>query len=131
MFPTLSFGDREIAPEQLAMRVARAAGALTRAGIGDGDIFALMLRNGPTALEVMLAGRQIGAYFVPINWHFKSEEVRYILQDCGARVLIIDHDLYAGIRECIPAPLAVFVVQPHGGQDSSPLDGAADWEQQL
>ena len=43
MFPTLSFGDREIAPEELAMRVARAAGALRSAGIGDGDIFALML----------------------------------------------------------------------------------------
>src|SRR5438105_3859410 len=79
----------------------------------------------------MLAGRHIGAYFVPINWHFKGEEVRYILQDSGARVLVIDRDLHTAIRECIPAPLTVFVVQPHGGQDSAPLDRAADWEQQL
>lgn len=33
---------------------------------------AIMMRNGPNALEVMLATRWIGAQWCPINWHFKT-----------------------------------------------------------
>jgi long-chain acyl-CoA synthetase len=68
MFPTLSFGTQEFAPQDLAARAARAAGFLASAGLKDGDTFALMLRNDPVLVEIMLAARQLGAYFVPLNW---------------------------------------------------------------
>ena len=50
-------------------------------GIAEGDTFAVMLRNSPTLIEIMLAARQIGAYFVLLNWHFKANEAGYILRD--------------------------------------------------
>jgi acyl-coenzyme A synthetase/AMP-(fatty) acid ligase len=65
MFPTLSFGTQEFAPQDLAARAARAAGFLASAGMKDGDTFALMLRNDPVVVEIMLAARQLGAYFRP------------------------------------------------------------------
>src|SRR5436309_3518454 len=102
MFPTLSFQDREIAPDELAARIARTAGALIGAGLRNGDIFALMLRNGPELLELMLAARQTGAHFVPLNWHFRGEETGYILHDSGARLFVVDADLYPEIRDSIP-----------------------------
>ena len=114
MFPTLSFQDLEFAPDVLAGRVARAAGALNRAGIRNADSFALMLRNGPTLIELMLAARQTGAYFVPLNWHFKGEETGYILRDSGARLLIIGGEFYPAIRESVPAEIPVYIVGRHG-----------------
>jgi long-chain acyl-CoA synthetase len=114
MFPTLSFQDREIAPDELAARVARVAGALIGAGLRNGDIFALMLRNGPELLELMLAARQTGAYFVPLNWHFRGEETGYILRDSAARLFIVDADLYPDIRDHIPEEIPVFLVGSSG-----------------
>ena len=43
-----------------------------------------MLYNRPEWLELMLACRRLGAYWCPINWHYKADEVRHILADSGA-----------------------------------------------
>jgi long-chain acyl-CoA synthetase len=77
----------------------RAAAALHDAGIGPGTVVALMMRNRPDTLALMLAVRRLGAHWCCINWHFKTDEVTYILGDSGARVLVIDSDLLAGLPE--------------------------------
>jgi long-chain acyl-CoA synthetase len=102
MFPTLSFGDQEITPPDLAIGSAKAADVLASIGMAEGDTFAVMLRNSPTLIEIMLAARQIGAYFVPLNWHFKANEAGYILRDSGAKALVINSDLLAQICKGIP-----------------------------
>jgi long-chain acyl-CoA synthetase len=53
-------------------------------------------------MEVAYAAQTLGAYAVPINWHFKAEEVAYILADCAASVLIGHADLLAAIAGDIP-----------------------------
>ena len=123
MFPTLSFQNREFAPDELAERVSRVAGALIRAGIRNGDSFALMLRNGPELVELMLAARQTGAWFVPLNWHFRGEETGYILRDSGARLFILDADLYPAIKENIPENVPVYIVGLSGD--------ARRWEEEV
>jgi long-chain acyl-CoA synthetase len=102
MFPTISFGNLEITPQRLALRSAKAAGVLAGIGIKDGDAFAVMLRNEPALIEIMLAARQLGAYVVPLNWHFKADEAGFILCDSGAKTLIIHDDLLAQISTGIP-----------------------------
>ena len=82
---------------------SRAAAALLACGIGEGDVFALMLRNEPVVLELMLAGRWLGARWCMVNWHFKAHEVRHILRDSGAKVLIVHADQLASMRDAIPA----------------------------
>ena len=44
-----------------------------------------------------MAASQLGAYAVPINWHFTPEEADYILRDSGAKVLVAHTDLLAQI----------------------------------
>jgi long-chain acyl-CoA synthetase len=131
MFPTLSFGDAEYSPERMSSRVSKVAGALTAAGINEGDTIAFMLRNEPAAMELMLAARQIGAYFTPLNWHFKSEEAGYILQDSGAKVLVAHADLLPQIIRGVPSAVKLFVAQPHPYIEKSPgpkgWDGSKDW----
>ncbi len=95
MKPTVEFNGQSIDSEVFFQRYQHSASALRSLGVGSGDVVAVMMRNGPEALEVMLAIRWIGAQWCPINWHFKTEEVQYILGDSGAKVLIVDADLLA------------------------------------
>ena len=62
-----------------------------------GDCVAILMRNDIAFMEASYAAQTLGAYAVPINWHFKAEEIDYILADCGAKVLIGHADLLAPI----------------------------------
>lgn len=113
MFPTLSFGDQEFSPEDMRTSSAKVAGAMAAAGLKEGDTIALMLRNEPALMDVMLAARQLGLYFTPLNWHFKSEEAGYIVRDCGAKAIFTHSDLFGRIAAGIPSDVAVFALRPH------------------
>jgi long-chain acyl-CoA synthetase len=133
MFPTLSFGGTEFVARDLAGRAAKVAGFLASVGITDGDTFAIMLRNQPALIEIMLGARQLGAYFVPLNWHFTAAETAYILRDSGAKLLLIGGDLLAGVATGIPADLPVYHLGPRApglNQPSVNLGFAAiDWDE--
>jgi long-chain acyl-CoA synthetase len=70
----------------------------------------MMLRNDFATFEVNMAAGHLGAYAVPINWHFTSEEAGYILADSRAKVLVIHADLLAQLASGIPADMKVLVV---------------------
>ena len=97
MRPTLVFKGETIDPSDFEQRWRRSAAALQAAGVRDGDVVALMMRNSPEALELIVAVRHLGAQWCPVNWHYKADEVQYIVDDCGARVFIADPDLLAGL----------------------------------
>jgi long-chain acyl-CoA synthetase len=99
MKPTLEFEGQHVDAEDFFQRYQRAAVALRAAGVGEGDVVALLMRNGPGLLELMLAARWIGALWCPINWHFKADEVQYILNDSQAKVLIADTALLEGLLD--------------------------------
>ena len=112
MKPTIVFEGRREDPEVFFERVLRSAAALQRLGIGEGSVVALMLRNSPLALELMLAARWLGAYWCPVNWHFKSDELRHILADCGATLFVAEADLLEALGDVAPAGVAVFCAAP-------------------
>ena len=109
-FGTLVSGDRQLTPAALGDRVARAARALAGLGIVEGAAVALLLRNDVALFEASLAAQDLGAYAVPVNWHFTADEVGYILRDCGARVLVVHADLLPGVRAGLPPGIAVLAV---------------------
>ncbi|MCP5261522.1 MAG: AMP-binding protein [Rhodoferax sp.] len=127
MPPTIVFREHTIAPEPFQDRVLRSARVLQSAGIGEGAVVALMMRNSPQLLELMLAARWLGAMWCPINWHYKTEEVQYILGDSGARVLVIDAALLAGLPGLRLDTITHFV-HDDGLGASAPAATAPDWE---
>jgi long-chain acyl-CoA synthetase len=113
MFPTLSFGNQEFSPDDMRARSARVAGAMAATGLREGDTIALMLRNEPELMDVLLAARQLGLFFTPLNWHFKAEEAEYIIRDCGAKALFVHSDLFPQIADGIPPDISVYALRPH------------------
>src|SRR5271168_2403184 len=113
MIRSLPSGSRRHVSNHLTTDTARVAGAMAAAGLKEGDTIALMLRNEPALMDIMLAARQVGLYFTPLNWHFKSEEAGYIIRDCGAKALFAHSDLFPQIADGIPSDVSVFALQPH------------------
>jgi len=94
---TVQFEGRTIAADRFETRCRRSAAALHALGVGEGDRVALLMRNSPALLELMLAVRAVGALWCPINWHFKRDELAFVLADSGARLLVADAELQAAL----------------------------------
>jgi len=85
--PTLSHGA-------LCERVARRAHWLrVQAGLDGGDRVAVFMRNSPEYVEWIFASWWAGLTVVPVNARLHAAELRYILQDSGARCCLTDPEL--------------------------------------
>ncbi len=84
----LFVGDEKIRYRDLLKKVDHFAGFLQSKGIKEGDKVALFLRNSPEFIITLFALSKLGAIAVPINTFLKSEELRYILEDSGATMLM-------------------------------------------
>ena len=110
MTPGVTAGERFRSWADIQANAGRGANALESLGVGEDDSVALMLRNDFATFEVNFAAGQLGAYAVPINWHFTPEEAGYILADSGAKVLIAHTDLLGQISSGVPAGVKVLAV---------------------
>lgn len=81
-------GERSLTYRDLADRTRRLAATLTEQGVRRGDRVAYLGANDIAALETFFAAGQIGAIFVPLNIRLSSPEIAYMLDDCGATVLV-------------------------------------------
>ena len=80
-------------------RVRRAAGAVRdELGIEAGDRVAVLLPNVAPMLELHYAVPGVGAVLVPLNTRLASPEYEYILEHCGAKVLIAYRGAAEGAR---------------------------------
>ena len=111
MTGTVISGNRRIGGAELDARAARAATGLTALGLAPGESLALVLRNDIAFAEASLAANRLGAYVVPINWHFSGEEIGYVLRDCAARVLVVHADLWPRVAADAPEDIDVLVVR--------------------
>jgi Acyl-CoA synthetases (AMP-forming)/AMP-acid ligases II len=87
---------------QLDERSARLARVLHEAGLRRGDHIAYLSDNTPEVFEVYWAALRSGLYVTGINHHLAAAEAAYIVDDCGARVLIAS----AGVRQLAEAIVA-------------------------
>lgn len=104
-------GERSLSRADLFARAAKAASGFASLGIGEAGAVAMMLRNDFPFFEAAMGAGLLGAYAVPINWHFTAEEAGYILRDCGARALVIHADLLPRIADALSDDVRVFVAE--------------------
>ena len=98
------FEQREISYGALDACAGALARSLRANGVRRGDRVALYLPNIPAFVLAYLAGQKAGAIVVSVNSMFKSDEVKYILNDAGAKVVFTTAELLANIpRELCPA----------------------------
>ncbi|MDD2603556.1 MAG: long-chain fatty acid--CoA ligase [Desulfobacteraceae bacterium] len=91
--PALIFLDRSISYRALDDEVGRFAAALANFGIKAGDRVGVVLPNCPQHIIAFLAANRLGAIHVPANVMYGPEELRYIFEDAGIR-LVVTLDLF-------------------------------------
>jgi acyl-CoA synthetase (AMP-forming)/AMP-acid ligase II len=73
---------------ELNRRTIQGANLLRALGLSTGDRVAVYMDNNPVFLEVALASIRAGCHIVPAATYLKQPELLYILEDCGAKVLV-------------------------------------------
>lgn len=91
--PCWIFGERTWTWAGAWESVRQAAGALLADGVERGDRLAILDKNDPAVLQVLLGGSQIGAATTVVNWRLAGDELTYVLDDCQAEILFVGHQL--------------------------------------
>jgi long-chain acyl-CoA synthetase len=88
------FYGREISYRELREATDRMANALAGQGVKKGDRVGLYLLNSPQFIVAYFAALKCGATVTPISPVYTSHEVKFQLQDSGAKVLFCQDVLY-------------------------------------
>jgi fatty-acyl-CoA synthase len=93
-------------------RACRLANAFAGIGLGKGDRVCVLAYNCLEWLEIYAAAALAGVVAVPINFRLTGPEVRYIVENCEARALVVQ-DEFVGVveggRAEFPVPPANFI----------------------
>lgn len=83
-----AYSVRSMSYRSLWSRAQRIANALTRAGMGEGERFAIMMENHPEFVETMVASAIVGSTFVPIDPRTRGGKLQYLLTSSGCRGVV-------------------------------------------
>jgi fatty-acyl-CoA synthase len=96
MFPektAVVYGERRYSYGELEERVDRLSWRLRDAGLQKGDRVAFLCPNTPPMLEAHFAVPAAGLVLVAINTRLGKDEVSYILEHSGAKMVFVDAEL--------------------------------------
>ena len=78
--------------------VRRFAGGLKAEGIERADRIAFLDKNNPAILQATLGGCLLGSATAIINWRLAGDELDYVINDSGARILFVGDELADAIE---------------------------------
>ena len=93
-------GERRVTYGELADRCDRLATLLRAHGCGPGDRVAYLCPNTLELLEAYYGVLQAGCVLVPLNLRLAPAELQFVLDDCGARLLLV-HPTLADAAETL------------------------------
>ncbi len=114
---------------ELLGRVDALAGGLAKLGIGRGDVVAIMLANRPEFHIADLAAVTLGATPFSIYTTYPAEEIRYLVEDSGARVVIVEQAFLPVMLEArkeLPGLEHVIVVDGEPPEETIALSDVED-----
>lgn len=85
---------------RLWSQTLKTANALSEGlGVKKGDRVAIAMRNYPEWCAAFMAIISLGGVVVPLNAWWKTEELRYAMRDCGAKLAFVDDKRLEYFRE--------------------------------
>lgn len=95
--PAASLGSLTYA--EAKAKAAQMAAKLDELGIGVGERVAIVSHNSARLLTAFFGVCGYGRVLVPVNFRLRPDEVKYIVEDSGARVLWVDPEIDASLAE--------------------------------
>jgi acyl-CoA synthetase (AMP-forming)/AMP-acid ligase II len=128
----LVYNDKRLSFSQTYNQAAIFATALVSDfGVKKGDRVAIAMRNNFEWIIAFMAVTSLGAVVVPMNGWWTSEELKYGLEDCGAKVLVADNQRAERVSHYFQdlSIKMIVVSSPENSKDST--DTVFDFEQVL
>ena len=97
--PMLTFEGRTTTYADMDRRSNQVAQALVAAGVGKDDRVAFIDKNVPEYFEVTFAAAKLDAVTVAVNWRLAPREIAQIVNDAGAKVLVVGPDFAAQVAQ--------------------------------
>lgn len=97
-------GELRLSYRELGKLVEQTAAAFTQMGVQTNDRIGVLLGNRAEYVVALLAALRIGAVAVPIGTRLVADEIHFLLQHCGARVLVYDSECEATVAALGPLP---------------------------
>ena len=147
--PALVFEGRTWTFADLDRLSRRYARGLAAAGFASGDRIAVYAETSPEVVVALLGHHRLGALHVPINTRYRGEELSHVLQDSGAKAILLGagtegervldgiatppalrHRIVVGARAPRAGDLAferlIETDRPRGESDAAPAPADAD-----
>ncbi len=119
-------GDLRLTYAQLWGHAKQYAAVLREKGVGPGDKVAILLPNTPHFPLTYFGALALGAVAVPVHALLKSEEIQYVLEDSGAKVLVCAAPLLGeGAKGAELAGVPVLAVMDGGDATIERIDNRA------
>ena len=113
------FGNRALTYGELNEKSNRVANGLLERGVRKGDRIGVLSRNSDAYVAVYFALAKLGAIMVPVNFWYRSREIRYTLRQSAARGLIYQNrfaDVVAGVGDLHGLEWTLTVGDSHGNR---------------
>ena len=94
----LEMGDERLSWREVDEKISRIAHVLDELGLGRGDRVALIGKNSPTYLLVLLAGAARGVVTALINWHLDGAPLDHAVTSSGARIAVVEESFVETVR---------------------------------
>jgi acyl-CoA ligase (AMP-forming) (exosortase A-associated) len=94
-------GDRSLSYRGFAQLVARCAASLRANGLSRGDRVAIVLPKCIEECWAILGVSRAGGVFVPVNSILRAPQIRHIVEDSGARIVICSRALFGSVSEAL------------------------------
>jgi acyl-CoA ligase (AMP-forming) (exosortase A-associated) len=117
-------GDRSATFAEVTAEVDRVAGYLKAQGIRPGDRVIVHLRKRIAEVTTMFAISKIGAVVVNVNAQWTLEQLGYVADDCGARLVILEP---RAAKALAAAPLPRSVARVLVAGEAPDADGFDGW----
>ncbi|MDC3096977.1 acyl-CoA synthetase [Alphaproteobacteria bacterium] len=100
-YEALVYKERKYSWRQVYDRCTRFASALTKVGIGKGDVVSIMAANTPEMFEAHYSVPMTGGVVNTINTRLDTRTVAYILDHSDCKVFIVDRQFHNVVVEAL------------------------------
>jgi len=114
----VSFRGRETTYRDFWARIGQFAAGLEDRGLGEGSRAGVYLPNLPQFVTAFHGTLRAGGVVVPMNPQYKSREIRHLLSDSGAEVVVTLSDLVPFVEEVREETAVEHVVTVGEGADA-------------
>jgi len=131
-YEALIYQDRKYTWKQVYDRCTQFASALSKIGVGEGDVVSIMAANTPELFEAHYSIPMTGGVINTINTRLDVRTVAYILDHSDCKILIVDRQFQKVASEALAQVDREIVVididDPHAGLGEVPVIGVLEYE---